>query len=110
MTSFSPPSLMASLPDSLKGLDFSPLLARAQQEQLRRELLSSLAKFTKYFYEVRTGSEFIENWHHGLLFEHLEAVTSGQIKNLIINVSPGSSKTEITCINWPAWSLARNDM
>lgn len=101
---------MASLPDSLKGLDFSPLLARAQQEQLRRELLSSLAKFTKYFYEVRTGSEFIENWHHGLLFEHLEAVTSGQIKNLIINVSPGSSKTEITCINWPAWSLARNDM
>jgi predicted phage terminase large subunit-like protein len=35
--------------------------------------------------------------------EHLEAVTSGQIKRLLINVPPGSMKSMMVSVFWPAW-------
>jgi predicted phage terminase large subunit-like protein len=35
--------------------------------------------------------------------EHLEAVTFGEITNLLINVPPGFSKSLITNCFWPAW-------
>lgn len=70
----------------------------------------SLLFFTRYFFEKRTGSKFRLNWHHEAIIEHLQGVYDGDIQNLIINVPPGSSKTELVSINFPAWSLARNDM
>jgi predicted phage terminase large subunit-like protein len=35
--------------------------------------------------------------------EHLEAVTSGQIRRLLINVPPGTAKSLLTGVFWPAW-------
>lgn len=35
--------------------------------------------------------------------EHLEAVTSGDILRLLMNVPPGSSKSLLTGVFWPAW-------
>lgn len=43
------------------------------------------------------------NWHHEAIAEHLEAVSSGQIRRLLINVPPRSGKTSLVSIAWPAW-------
>ena len=35
--------------------------------------------------------------------EHLEAVTRGDIRNLLINCPPGFSKSLLVCVLWPSW-------
>lgn len=68
----------------------------------------SLLNFTRYFFKARYGFKFIVNWHHEAICERLEAVYRGEIQNLIINVPPGSSKTELAVINFSAWTMALN--
>lgn len=64
--------------------------------------------FTRYFFKARQAIKFIVNWHHVLICDHIEKVIKGEIENLIINVSPGASKTEIVVINLIARGLAIN--
>ncbi len=64
--------------------------------------------FTRYFFKHRHGIKFISNWHHELISDELEKVIRGETKNLILNVSPGSSKTELVVINFIARGLAKN--
>jgi predicted phage terminase large subunit-like protein len=35
--------------------------------------------------------------------EHLQAVTSGEIRHIVINVPPGCTKSMLTNVFWPAW-------
>ena len=63
---------------------------------------------TRYFFKARQQIKFKVNWHHVYLADILEKVMTGEIKNLIINVSPGSSKTEMVVINFIARGLAVN--
>jgi predicted phage terminase large subunit-like protein len=51
---------------------------------------------------------FVDNWHIGAICEHLQAVSAGQISKLLINVPPGSGKSLLTCVFWPAWEWAHN--
>jgi predicted phage terminase large subunit-like protein len=69
---------------------------------------NDLLFFARYFFKYRENAKFIINTHHKIIKEHLEKVESGEIKNLIINVSPGSSKTELVVINFMAQQLAKN--
>lgn len=64
--------------------------------------------FTRYFFKQREGIKFRVNWHHHLLADVVEAVLRGELKNVIINVPPGSSKTEMVSINFMARGLAKN--
>jgi predicted phage terminase large subunit-like protein len=42
--------------------------------------------------------------------EHLEAVTNGQIRKLLINLSPRCGKTLVTSVCFPAWVWAQRDV
>lgn len=64
--------------------------------------------FTRYFFKARQGIKFRVNWHHVLMCDAIEKVINGEIENLVLNVSPGSSKTEIFVLNFIARGLARN--
>lgn len=55
---------------------------------------------------VEPDKAFVPNWHIDALCEVLEAVTRGEIQRLIINVSPGSSKSLLVSVMWPAWEWA----
>lgn len=46
------------------------------------------------------------NWHHDLICEYLQACANSEIKRLIINVAPRSTKSMITTICFPAWIWA----
>jgi len=57
---------------------------------------------------IEPASHFLSNWHIGAVCEHLEAVTSGEIKRLIINQPPGTMKSRLVCVLWPTWVWIRD--
>lgn len=64
--------------------------------------------FTRYFFKQRNGDKFLINWHHEYMADEIEKVFKGETENLVINVPPGSSKTEMTVITAIARGLALN--
>lgn len=64
--------------------------------------------FTRYFFKARNGFKFKVNWHHHVFANAVERVIQGKTKNLLINVPPGSSKTEEVIINLMARGIALN--
>lgn len=64
--------------------------------------------FVRYFFKQREGFKFRINWHHRLVCDTIDRVIAGEIKHVIINVPPGSSKTEIASINLMSRGLAIN--
>ena len=71
----------------------------------KKELASrSLAEFAKQAWHVlEPGTELKWGWVLDAICEHLEAVTAGEIKRLLANVPPGSMKSLLTGVIWPAW-------
>jgi predicted phage terminase large subunit-like protein len=43
------------------------------------------------------------NWHIDAIAEHLEAVTIGEIRNLVINIPPRFMKSLLVSVFWPTW-------
>jgi predicted phage terminase large subunit-like protein len=64
----------------------------------------SFAEFVKMAWPVlEPASELKWGWSLDAICEHLEAVTSGEIKRLLMNVPPGCMKSLLTGVLWPAW-------
>src|SRR5258705_269192 len=64
----------------------------------------SLISFVDYVWPVvEPAIPFVKGWAISAIAEHLEAVTHGEIKRLLINVPPGFSKSLLTDVFWPAW-------
>src|SRR3989338_7035711 len=57
------------------------------------------------FLVLNPGVKFLPNWHLELIAEYLHAVTSGEIKRLIINIPPRYMKSTCISVCWPAWLL-----
>jgi len=49
----------------------------------------------------------LPNWHIDLLAEYLEAVTAGEIRQLLITVPPRSMKSILVSVLWPTWEWIR---
>jgi predicted phage terminase large subunit-like protein len=56
-----------------------------------------------YWHVLEPGTKFVDGWALEAVCEHLEAVTFGEIQNLLINVPPGFMKSLLTDVFWPAW-------
>lgn len=61
------------------------------------------AEFVRRAWSQVESAPLVWNWHLDAICEHLEAVTRGDIRRLVINVPPGNSKSLITSVLWPAW-------
>lgn len=77
----------------------------------RADSAESLANFVRLAWHiVEPGSEYIHGWHIDFICEHLEAITDGVeledgsfYNRLLINVPPGTMKSLLTNVFWPAW-------
>lgn len=79
-------------------------LAEIENELAER----SLYEFIKQgWHVVEPATPFVDGWHIGAICEHLEAVTSGQIRNLLINIAPRHMKSTIVSVMWPIWEWLR---
>lgn len=52
---------------------------------------------------IEPATEYVHGWHIDAICEHLEAVTRGDIKNLIINIPPRHMKSILVSVMWPTW-------
>ncbi len=78
--------------------------ARVLRELDRADSEASLREFIKLSWSIlEPGREFVMGWHIDAVCDHLQAVTSGQITRLLINVPPGCMKSLSTEVFWPAW-------
>ena len=68
---------------------------------------SSFEAFLRIFFQLLQGQKFKKNWHHTFECELAEAVYRGEYNRLIVNVAPGSTKTEIWSIHWIAWCIIK---
>lgn len=75
-------------------------------EEIER-LESSLIEFYKAAWETIDPAPYVDGWHLHAIAEHLEAVSTGQIRKLLITVPPRHSKTLMCSVIWPAWLWAK---
>jgi predicted phage terminase large subunit-like protein len=59
--------------------------------------------FIRRFWPAIESVPFIPSWHIDAQAEALEAVAKDQIGGLVINQPPGTSKSTIVSVMWPAW-------
>jgi predicted phage terminase large subunit-like protein len=52
----------------------------------------------------------VPSWQVDAVCEHLEAVTYGWVNRLLINVPPGSMKSLLSSVMWPAWEWGPRSM
>jgi predicted phage terminase large subunit-like protein len=72
-------------------------------EQERRHC-NKLINFVERAWPIIEPTEpFQYNWHLDVICDHLEAITRGELKNLLINVPPGTMKSILVSVMWPAW-------
>jgi predicted phage terminase large subunit-like protein len=97
---------MSALPKILRdtGLDQVTL------DDVRTELAErSLSQFIRQAWHVlEPNTPYRHGWHVDAIAEHLEAVSAGEIQNLVINVPPGYMKSLETSVFWPAWAWGPN--
>ena len=80
--------------------------AKAQLELKisRRMCEDDLVEFVKQaWHVVEPSTEYVHGWHIDFICAHLMAVSHGEINRLLINVPPGTMKSMLTNVFWPAW-------
>ncbi len=80
-------------------------LTDADKVAIKLACESSFEAFMRIFFQLLQGQKFRKNWHHTYECRLAERVYRGEIKRGIINVAPGSTKTEIWSIHWPVWCI-----
>ena len=93
------------------NIDGQPIDIEAQLLDISRaECEESLVEFIRQAWHViEPGAPYIHGWHIDFICEHLEAITfevevDGKPYNrLLVNVPPGTMKSLITNVFWPAW-------
>ena len=68
----------------------------------------SLIEFVQEAWPLIDPAPFQNNWHIEAICEHLQAVTEGKIRRLVINVPPRTTKSSLVSVLWPTWEWIRN--
>ena len=90
----------------LSGMDPGEIYAAALAEKQRR----SFWEFVKGAWHVHHKYvPLVESRPMRIICERLEAVTAGQIQNILFNIQPGLAKSLLVSVYWPAWELATWD-
>jgi predicted phage terminase large subunit-like protein len=82
-----------------------PRFTAADEERLLRSMAEdSLFYFAwQAWHVLEPETPFVDGWHIRVICQHLEAVTAGKIKKLIVNVPPRHMKSRIISVFWPVW-------
>ena len=85
----------------------------------KRKCEVSLAEFVKQAWHIiEPGQPYIHGWHIDFICAHLEAITDGVTfeedggfyNRLLVNVPPGTMKSLLIGVFWPAWEWGPRNM
>ena len=90
----------------------APTLTRADILAIEREnSKESLAEFAQLAWPILEPATPLKwGWALDAICQHLEAVTAGEITRLLMNVPPGSMKSLLCGVIWPAWEWGPKGM
>lgn len=83
-------------------------LTAAQKRAIKEMSAHSFEKMIRIWFNLLQGQKFLGNWHLSYICRYLEDVISGNEQNVIFNVAPGSSKTEIFSIHMPVYAMLKS--
>lgn len=87
-----------------QGLDMISLALEVTPDQAEaKEMEYSLRKFAKQALALFVPGQIMWNWSHDAIVEHMEAVSAGQIRNLIVDLPPRCLKSSLISVVWPCW-------
>lgn len=88
------------------------ILDQATIDAAERELCKrSFAAFARRAWPILEPATPLKwGWALDAICDHLEAVTRGDIRRLLMNVPPGSMKSLLTGVLWPAWEWGPRGM
>lgn len=73
--------------------------------------LGGLMHFIRYFWHIlEPTTPLVDGWVMQAVALHLEAITRGEIKRIVINVPPGFCKSLMVNVFWPAWEWSAAGM
>ena len=81
---------------------------------LRQNCLDSFNEFLETFWHIVVPETLIHNWHMPVLCDEAQVVTERVLRqeakeyDLVVNVSPGTTKSMIFSVALPAWGLAKD--
>lgn len=101
------------MPKTAKNLSIPlsrlPSVDQIETELSRRRCQASFREFAKQAWHVIEPSTALKwNWAMDAICDHLQAVHEGHIKRLLMNVPPGTSKSTLTGVLYPAWVWTRD--
>lgn len=84
----------------------------------KRKCEMSLAEFVKAAWHIiEPGQPYVHGWHIDFICAHLEAVTDGVLNDdgtfynrLLVNIPPGTMKSLLIGVFWPAWEWGPKNM
>lgn len=79
----------------------------AEKMAVRAISTHSFEGFLRVWFQLSQGERYIPNWHHKYLCKIIDEIIAGERKDTIINIAPGSGKTEIASIHFPAYSMVK---
>jgi predicted phage terminase large subunit-like protein len=89
----------------MSKVDYAGLAVMAVAQQCKKDFFY----FVKTFWDVIIKEEPFYNWHIPFLCEELQRLSASIVAreakpyDLIINIPPGTTKSTIVTIMWPAW-------
>ena len=73
----------------------------------RADAEESMYDFFRGAWTYIDAAPWVDGWCMEAIAEHLEAVCYGQIRRLIVNISPRCSKSNLVSVAFPAWVWAQ---
>lgn len=72
-------------------------------DQIREDCLRFTGFIRRSWHILEPTAPYKENWHHGAIGEHVEAMNRGEIQRLQINQPPGTMKSLTVSVLLNAW-------
>lgn len=80
-------------------------LPEARWESYRLE--RNFYRFVRAAWNLVDPTPFCDGWHIKAVCDHLQAVSEGKIRRLLINIPPRHGKSLIVSVLWPVWEWIR---
>ena len=76
---------------------------KADQLETQKRVSNDFLEFVKFIWP-----EFISGYHHKVISEKFNKISTGEIKRLIVNMPPRHTKSEFASNYLPAWMIGKN--
>jgi len=80
-------------------------LSLADVAMIKSKSEQSFLNFTRLWFELLQGDRLLVNWHHRMMASAIDDMIARRVdvRNLIVNIPPGGTKTEFFSIHLPAY-------